>query len=430
MSFVNKVQRSSILFYKLSKIRSDKFEWNDFTTIRDPHTILKYCQDNLNFIHKGSSRAAFILTGRFVLKVALNLAGQEQNKQEYNVYQETKFKNLITKVYDHDSKFYWIVVDLVKPLSHAGETNYDSMFTINHGVVHKSDYLKPDQLQSLKEFIAEQGDDFNASEVQRVGQWGKTADGRFVLLDYGLNDDVYRNYTSKLSKWETQLVLKCKSGEATQEEFNKYILSDDFAGRITDYPNKYFNKDLYKLVKNKNDYMSRQIRDRIIIQLHPRDIDYTEQDLNKLNYLFTLPYGFFTNEQVQLDHIIENPIHIKYIKNPTEATQKAAVTKQVDLLKFIDNPAMSVQLYAASQPRFRFDLIQNPSEEVQIVGVTHNPWLIGELHNPSEAVQLAALEASMGEFGAGEDEYGRTVIDYIEHPSPRVIEHYRKLIYA
>jgi len=437
------IKKFSYIFKKLSKVRSNTFEWNYFKELRDPHEILKYCKKHLDFIHQGSSRAAFILTGRFVLKVALNEPGREQNVKEYDVYNTTNFKNIITRVYDHQWKFYWLLVDLVSPLSHAksGETqdvimpinSYEEFFAAYDGSRgFTSPYLTQEQIIEGQAFANEQ--DMPFAEIFNPEQWGKTTDGRIVLIDYGFDHQMAQNYRTRLKKWIPEIVTNSKNGEVSQEEFNRFILTPEAQDYIaTLYHKKYYNRSLYDLIIDKPGGFFNSLKRFILFHHRPEGVDDVPPEIQqKLIEEFNLPTDFFTNLESQIKVIRKHPERILYLHNPDEQLQWIVVKNNVDNITLIHNPSEAVKLYCAENhsDNFKWSMFKNPSERIQTAIVTHNPWLIKDLRNPSEAVQLAALNASaldFDELSIDTDEHGKTVMDYIQNPTERVIRRFREL---
>ena len=74
----------------------------------------------------GSSRLVFMLSDNFVLKLAYNKAGIEQNKLEFERYYKTKSK-LFPIVYDHGKNFEYIVCENVVP---ANDVDFEKILVI------------------------------------------------------------------------------------------------------------------------------------------------------------------------------------------------------------------------------------------------------------------------------------------------------------
>jgi hypothetical protein len=199
-----------------------------------------YLRDHLEYISQGSSRFVFVLSSKKVIKLARNMAGVAQNKTEFDVY-NTGPKSIITKIFQHDPKFYWIVSELVRPFGKSGEFDKNIGTTIS--VINHFAKMKMKTIEDLDEIIKFELNAFNAqkakaekdpsfqkddhfaldleindnkkllknipakemivamslsnfdtSDLGSDSQFGKTADGRIVVLDYGINDEVWNKY--------------------------------------------------------------------------------------------------------------------------------------------------------------------------------------------------------------------------------------------
>jgi hypothetical protein len=209
-------------------------EMDDLPTLKEK---FDYLESHLEFMGKGSSRVAFILTTKRVVKLAINMAGIEQNKAEFEAYSKAGNKNAYAKVYQHDPKFNWIVSELVNPIRHENEfykkygfspetilffvrrnpssveeldkvikntiKNYEALLAGEntdeglHNILTKNieRYQSLLKQQQLKELIVELATKrVDVSDLTTPGHWGKTADGRLVILDYGLNDEIWSKY--------------------------------------------------------------------------------------------------------------------------------------------------------------------------------------------------------------------------------------------
>jgi hypothetical protein len=185
--------------------KSGKFNISQFKQIQSAPMALEYAQTYLEPIGAGSSRAAFILTGRYALKVALNDKGLAQNEAEFTAYQKTteETRKIVAKVYQHGSSFQWLISDLVKPLKTAAEfksltgedfeklcDNIEELYT--NGQPNEDSEL----LDAVENLIND--NELEWADLTDLWQWGKTPDGRAVVLDYGFTTDVYeKHYKSK-----------------------------------------------------------------------------------------------------------------------------------------------------------------------------------------------------------------------------------------
>lgn len=103
------------------------------------------------------------------------------------------------------------------------------------------------------------------------------------------------------------------------------------------------------------------------------------------------------SEAVQLA-AVNGPLHgnyehypIEYIKNPSEEVQLAAVKRHGVTLRDIKNPTEKVLLAAVEQDYLNISLIKDPTEKVQLAAVNKNIFAIQHIEDPTEKVQLAVV---------------------------------------
>ena len=101
--------------------------------------------------------------------------------------------------------------------------------------------------------------------------------------------------------------------------------------------------------------------------------------------------------------------------NPQYSLEKQVYNKG-ELIRFIPNPSEKVQLAAVERTPLSIRYIKNPSEKVQLAAVKEWSYSILYIKNPSEKVQLVAVKKDS------------RLIQYIENPSERVKDLYREKI--
>jgi len=217
----------------------------------------EYANEHLELLGVGSARSVFLLSSRYVLKMARGdrgfsfEKGTAQNEAEVDVYTDPRTKPIVTKIYDFDPKKYtWVVSELVRPLSHkefvstvGGEpddiaraveiyTREDYSLEAANNYLEKNIQNWNKKIEAAKGGISDDPTDDSAVRLEKVewwtdsieefkraqkaldlditktvmelddefglisgdtitpGHWGKTVDGRIVLLDYGFTEDV------------------------------------------------------------------------------------------------------------------------------------------------------------------------------------------------------------------------------------------------
>lgn len=114
-------------------------------------------KDNLTEIGQGSSRIAFLLPDRIVLKVAKNKAGIAQNKQELKIFLNQSIAPIHTKIYEWDKGRNWILTEYVKPFNSRNEFSTETGIEYNIFESLLSDVRKwlARDLQDLRELYKE-----------------------------------------------------------------------------------------------------------------------------------------------------------------------------------------------------------------------------------------------------------------------------------
>jgi len=188
------------------------FDWSEFKSFTTEQQRLEYASSRLQFIGEGSSRKVFALSSKRALKIAAHQFGRIQNECEL----DSAKSEFITKVFEHEPNYEWIVTELVNPCESLDEVEdflgikrrsmYNFMTTMvsqrqksaldgartespnspatKMWIDHFSSGTHDDVLQRFVEFV------FNWRsqtfvDVAQSRQWGKAPDGRIVLLDYG-----------------------------------------------------------------------------------------------------------------------------------------------------------------------------------------------------------------------------------------------------
>jgi hypothetical protein len=193
----------------IERIRSknganERFNLYEFKSLETIQERLEYADRRLQKLGEGSSRVAYTLSSRFAMKIASNELGLIQNEEEVAIYKNASslLKSIITKIHKYDEqKYTWIIADLVRPFKSDKELNIAAtghddertrLITLkditNEYITNKS----PELLQKL--YKLRKNNEITFDDIDGYMQWGKAADGRIVLVDYGYSqrtDDAY-----------------------------------------------------------------------------------------------------------------------------------------------------------------------------------------------------------------------------------------------
>lgn len=172
------IRRKKII--KDNKIIKLPFSIGEFKKFDHYEEVYDYLIERLEYVGEGSSRIVFIYNNKYVIKIAKNIEGIEQNKFEFELSQDYEINEFVAKVEEVGKSFIWIMSEIVRPLNSQDEFEENVPSNIFESFVFKL---------TSKYKVSDSFDDFI-----KYDHWGKTTDGRYVLLDYGINDDIFNTY--------------------------------------------------------------------------------------------------------------------------------------------------------------------------------------------------------------------------------------------
>lgn len=216
-------------------LEEGKFNFAKFEAIRNFKARELFLRDaKLKRLGCGSSRCAYVLSSRFALKAAMNKKGIGQNNAETQIWTDPNTKPIISNIQDFANDYTWLVAELVRPVHNpdefeklSGVSWLDAMAVVNgfdfnewndevdddfkdtedddsidiqidEPVSNVDDLLKQykgkaqDFIQALHSFMKTSR--LMPADINNIGHWGKTADGRVVILDYGFTDQVAQRF--------------------------------------------------------------------------------------------------------------------------------------------------------------------------------------------------------------------------------------------
>lgn len=220
----------------LNEAHLGKFSMDVFKGLTTPAKRIDYAKRNgLRELGEGSSRGVFALSTSKVLKIALPTAadkGRAQNEAEVSVWTNPKTKLVAARIFDFDPERYnWVIMEIAKPF--GGDFN-DKIFEKTLKVPYPEhialsqiiDFIRrPDMfsefvasldwsvprwqkimirdalqkyLDNPPEFVKAivelvENNDLDAGDIH-PSHFGRTIDGRIVLFDYGLTNEVYNTH--------------------------------------------------------------------------------------------------------------------------------------------------------------------------------------------------------------------------------------------
>lgn len=185
----------------INEIRGN-FNFEQFKELTTLEEMTEYASKFLKKIGEGSTREAYIFSQKKVIKIAKDDKGITQNETEAKISKDEGIKNIVAKVFEEDPQHKWITSEIVDPLENIdAENTFENISGISwvtfagtiYPIIRYKKYDQVDQIknQFIKDVtIAIITHNLHISDILRVDHWGKTSDGRLVLLDYGFTGDV------------------------------------------------------------------------------------------------------------------------------------------------------------------------------------------------------------------------------------------------
>lgn len=175
-----------------------KFDMKKFQSLDDHVDMLNaYANKYLEKLGRGSSRAAYLYSSRFVLKIAINNKGIAQNLAEVEVSSNPSSKDIVAKVHKHDKEYKWLLSDLVRELKSPDEftklMGVDFEETMKQLKVALRQKKLPENASNVLKTIYNVAVENNLmfGDLEIYNHWGVTPDRRCVLLDYGFTHEVW-----------------------------------------------------------------------------------------------------------------------------------------------------------------------------------------------------------------------------------------------
>ncbi len=173
------------------------FDLTRFKTMS--HTEKIEYSASLPIVGTGSSRRVHVLSSRYALKVALNERGVHQNRGEAETCTDPEARVLLAAVKDHDGTYEWLVSELVRPISSESDFNalapipWKDLMKVMKGAIPLSFFRDGGEMDEFVQTVAYlEKEHLTGADLEKLDSWGKTSDGRLVILDYGMTRANYR----------------------------------------------------------------------------------------------------------------------------------------------------------------------------------------------------------------------------------------------
>jgi predicted NBD/HSP70 family sugar kinase len=201
------------------------YDQRTFESIAGNEEKLEYLKKTAKYIDSGSSRIVFAISPKKVIKLIggtdrddrrtrsyYQPVGRAQNKAEYNAYERasSEVKTLLPKIYKVGNSFEWMLAELVRPLNSPDElrkllkldekqfSSFMTALSFGGKTDHYQSFLSElnSNQRAYFDILADliESFDLQAEDLTTVENWGKSADGRLVILDTGATKEVMKRF--------------------------------------------------------------------------------------------------------------------------------------------------------------------------------------------------------------------------------------------
>jgi len=203
--------------FELTEEYPEGFDINEFKNIWSYAGKLKYAQEHLGKpIGNGSSRTVYRVDKEKVLKLAKNKKGVAQNDQETNWVNDGYYESVLAKVFDFDDKdFLWVEMEVAyrakrSDFKRLWNINFDDLSIYLRNAYDRNKGRRPtfgiddevkiqlDENENVQLLMYFMLDSFSSEgDLTKLNSWGLVKRDNvehLVLIDFGLNEDVYTSY--------------------------------------------------------------------------------------------------------------------------------------------------------------------------------------------------------------------------------------------
>lgn len=213
----------SQIYELLSEAYPSTWNIDDFAKLTTFAARKRYCDERLQKLGSGSSRIVYKIDESKALKLAKNAKGISQNEVEIDSF-DSYFSEILAEVFEYEPNYLWVEMELATPctksifksingysfenyallLRHFHITNVargKRYFTPNINEIpeaEKEKIYESDFYNNICDFVASYS--IPVGDFLRPSSYGVvTGNGhkRVVLVDYGLNEDVFSRHYSR-----------------------------------------------------------------------------------------------------------------------------------------------------------------------------------------------------------------------------------------
>ncbi len=187
------------------------FDMEYFKSLNSFAARVRYCNEKLQRLGSGSSRVVYLIDDNTVLKLAKNKKGIAQNQLEAEAWHS--MYGIFAEVYETEPNGLWIEMQRARKAKKSDFKNitghtfeefvnyvmaYRECYTRHRGWRHYDepnweDYEDSEFFSDVQSFLGDTGLE-SVGDFVRISSWGVVNNDELVMVDYGLNDDIYETY--------------------------------------------------------------------------------------------------------------------------------------------------------------------------------------------------------------------------------------------
>lgn len=211
--------------YEKVSLKGSKFNLEIFKALGSFNKRVLYCNEHLERMSSGSSRVAYYIGNNKVLKLAKNAKGIAQNEVEINYSGEYYIREILAEVFEYDEDSKWLIMEKAEKVTKSKfkeivGISFDDYEKIISYYEYQYKGTKRDIKRPRPEFLTQDLEEdteliYNISnyignydiipgDLKRLSTYGivkRDGKEKIVLIDYGLDQEVYNKYYNKKSKY-------------------------------------------------------------------------------------------------------------------------------------------------------------------------------------------------------------------------------------
>ncbi|NJO65275.1 MAG: hypothetical protein HC836_46415 [Richelia sp. RM2_1_2] len=241
----------------------ENFNIEDFKQIRSFAERVNYAKEHLQFLGQGSSRMAFKFHDNKILKLAKNSKGVAQNATEADIGDQEYYQEVVAQVFEFDRDFNWLISEYAPRMTDAQFKQIEGYDFRTLGIYLTSEKYgrhwekdvtpeehdafiyspSPNRLATGLENLMSDYDLPVGDLIAKTSYGVSHRDGEqaIILIDYGLDEDVYQNYYKRvretvlreMKQYFTERVLSSMPDSSTVEVKDECKLGGNGDGTST-----------------------------------------------------------------------------------------------------------------------------------------------------------------------------------------------------